>query len=142
MKGISPLIATALLLVITVGVSFGLWLYINSYISSQTAKIPKICHANFDVSGNFNKTHLLTKIIYLAGPELNNLTLNALCYSNQITESIQLLDEIKPGMFVFKAIDFSCSNKNEIEITLSAICENQMTIVYKCDRGLCNILEE
>ncbi|MFH7903652.1 MAG: archaellin/type IV pilin N-terminal domain-containing protein [Candidatus Aenigmatarchaeota archaeon] len=142
MKGVSPLIATVILIVITVGVGFGLWLYINSYISSQTSNIPKICQANFDVSGKFNKTHLSLSISYLFGPELSNLTLNLLCYSNQNFKSLPLLEKMKVGMTILNLTQFDCPNKYNLEIAISAICENQAHTVYKCSGTLCNILEE
>jgi len=136
MKGISPLIATVLLAIITVGAAVFLWHFFNSYISFQTSNIPDICMNTIELKCSHNNTHINTCVLqHKAGKKSENVTIDFICLDKgkNLTKMINVLDV---GNIITENIEFECT-KTQITIIVAGICEGfkDKQIFYEC-RGI------
>jgi len=139
MKLISPLIATVLLVILTVGIALALWFYLNTYIGTQTSQIPTICQANVQFEGKYNFSLLTFKINHIAGEKVRNVTLNLVCSSPSNQTKIFLKEEFTAGEIISNKTEFICNSIDDLAISISGICNDRMGTLYECSGKRCNI---
>jgi flagellin-like protein len=102
-KGISPLVASVLLIAITMTLAGAIAYWASSFVSTtlppnQTMPTGECISANFRIySCKYNYTSGLSMILYnLANVELKNLTLFVI-YPNSSVQSVSLNDTLRPN---------------------------------------------
>lgn len=137
MKAVSPIVATILIVMITVALSLFLWYFLSSYISGQTQGLKEICMNNIEIRCEHNNTHTTNCVLkHIYGKKTYNLTIDIICLDNgkNKTHEFEIMDV---GNIISISPNFECS-KN-IVITVSGVCEGfkNKQIFYECKEIKC-----
>ncbi|MEM5843181.1 MAG: archaellin/type IV pilin N-terminal domain-containing protein [Candidatus Aenigmatarchaeota archaeon] len=138
MKGISPILATVILIAITVGTALLLWAFVQQYISAHTSSIPEICLNTVDFKCRYENGNITFCMFqHLSGKKLNDVTINFICKNPQKSNDEEI-GIVPVGSLKSISTNFSCSLQ-ELSIFVIGRCEgfkNNQTI-YRCDGVNC-----
>ena len=140
MKGLSPLIATVLLIGFTIAVGSILGVFVNTYMKNQTNDIVEPCTGVlYDLKAEINKSNSSVRLIsqYMMGrsnKEVYNVTVTVICDN---VKQVNITSVAVPGFIDKRVVTglTGCDAKTNFEAYLYAVCNGNIQKLTECLAG-------